>query len=102
MPRRVLSTEDAGAFTIAAVIAAREIERFHAVLGRHGWRAEDFELQEDLFNPQKAELEAASGEIGVRCLVTQAVEVYRLGPGFDWLADFASDLERGRFGRVPP
>jgi len=55
------------------MISERELDRFNALLERHGWRAQDFDLQ---------------------------AEVYRLGPGFDWLAEFSSDLERGRFGKA--
>lgn len=82
------------------LISERQLQEFHAVLQRNGWRAQDFELQEEVFDPQKAEVEAALGEVGVRCLANQSVDVYRLGPGGDWLAEFASDLQRGRFGRA--
>jgi hypothetical protein len=82
------------------MISERELDRFKALLEHHGWRAQDFDLQKDVFDPQKAEVEAAAGEVGVRCIATQVVEVYRLGPGFDWLAEFSSDLERGRFGKA--
>jgi hypothetical protein len=82
------------------MISEHEFDQFQALLRRHGWRAQDFDLQGDVFDPQKAEVEAALGEVGVRCVATQVVEVYRFGPGFDWLAEFSSDLERGRFGRA--
>jgi hypothetical protein len=82
----------------ASLITKEELADFAAALERNGWRAGDFEFEEDVFEPAKAEVESAAGEIGVRCLRTESVQVYRLGPGFTWAADFAADLERGRFG----
>jgi len=51
-----------------------------------------------VFDPAKAEVEAALGEIGIRCLQTEAVTVYRIGSGVDWLAEFEADLSQGRIG----
>jgi hypothetical protein len=34
----------------------------------------------------------------VHCRVTEAVEVYRLGPGFAWTEEFADDVRSGKFG----
>ena len=45
-------------------------------------------------------MEAALGEVGVHCGVTEAVHLYRLGPGFTWASDFADDLRHGKFGRT--
>jgi hypothetical protein len=84
--------------TRASLITRDELADFAAALKRNGWRAEDFELEEDVFDPAKAEVESAAGEVGVRCLRTETVQVYRVGSGFTWVADFAGDLERGRFG----
>jgi hypothetical protein len=84
--------------TRASLITKEELADFAAALKRTGWRAEDFELEEDVFDPGKAEVESAAGEVGVRCLKTEAVQVYRIGPGFAWAADFADDLEAGKFG----
>jgi hypothetical protein len=81
------------------LITDRQLADFRAALERNGWRREDFDIQEDVFDPRKAEVEAALGEVGVRCLQTEAVEVYRLGSEFDWVQEFAGDLERGKFGR---
>lgn len=83
------------------LITERQLADFVAALERRGWRREDFDLQEDAFDPRTAEVEAAMGQLGVRCLVTEAVNVYRLGSGFDWVSDFADDLERGKFGQRP-
>jgi hypothetical protein len=80
------------------LITEAELAEFSAALRKNGWRREDFELEEDVFDPAKAEVESAEGEVGVRNLRTEGVEVYRLGPGFNWLADFAADLARGKFG----
>ena len=63
--------------------------------------ASDFELQEEAFDPQTAEVEARKGNLGVRRLRTEAVAVYPLGDGSDWVAGFAVDLASGRFGGRP-
>jgi hypothetical protein len=81
------------------MISERQLAEFDAVLERHGWRRVDFDLEEEVFDPRTAEVEAALGEVGVRCLQTEAVAIYRLGSGSDWVSDFADDLERGKFGR---
>lgn len=80
------------------LITHQELADFAAARKRSGWREQDFELQEDVFSPQKAEVEGAFGEVGVRCLLSQGVQVYRLGAGFAWVDEFAADLQRGRFG----
>jgi hypothetical protein len=80
------------------LISDAQLDTFRAVVERNGWRAQDFELQEEVFDPQKAEVEAALGEVGIRCLVNQSVNVYRLAAGAEWLAEFSNDLQRGRFG----
>ena len=84
------------------LITERELADFNAALRANGWNEHDFELQEDAFDPREAEVETATGQLGVRCLRTEAVEVYRLGPGFEWAADFKADLQRGKFGAAPP
>ena len=84
------------------LITERELADFSAALRASGWSERDFELQEDVFDPREAEVETATGQLGVRCLRTEAVEVYRLGPGFEWAADFKADLQRGKFGVAPP
>jgi len=81
------------------LITDQELADYAAAIERHGWRTGDFHLQEDVFDPRTAEVEAALGEVGVHCRVTEAVHVYRLGPGFEWARDFADDLEGGKFGR---
>jgi hypothetical protein len=81
-----------------ALITHQELADFAAARQRYGWRDQDFELQEDVFSPQKAEVEGAFGEVGVRCLPSQGIQVYRLGAGFSWVDEFAADLKRGRFG----
>lgn len=80
------------------LITERELADFAAALERHGRRRQDFELQEEPFDPRTAEVESALGEVGVRCLRTAAVRVYRLGSGADWVGEFAHDLESGVFG----
>jgi len=82
--------------TTYRLIGPREFAAFSDALVRHGWQPTDFELQEDVFDPATAEVEAALGEVGVKCLKTDAVTVYRVGPGLDWLAEFENDLQKGR------
>ena len=84
--------------TTYRLIGPREFAAFSDALVRHGWQPTDFELQEDVFDPATAEVEAALGEVGVKCLKTDAVTVYRVGPGLDWLAEFENDLRKGRMG----
>ena len=79
------------------LITPGDIARFTAAIVRHGRHTSDFEMQEDVFYPAKAEDEAALGEVGVKCRPTDAVELYRLGPGLDWVADFDADLRAGKF-----
>jgi hypothetical protein len=84
--------------TTYRLIGPQQLAAFGDVLVKHGWKPSDFELQEDVFDPATAEVEAALGEVGVRCLKTQAVATYRLGTGLDWLANFEDDLRQGRMG----
>jgi hypothetical protein len=81
------------------LITDQEIAAYLAAIERNGWRKEDFDLQEDAYDQPTAEVEAAFGEVGVHCLVTEAVQLYRLGPGFEWAKDFDDDLRHGKFGR---
>ena len=78
-------------------ISADELARFNAAIAGHGRSPADFEMQEDVFDQARAEVEAALGEVGVKCLSTGAVEAYRVGPGLDWVADFDADLRAGKF-----
>lgn len=71
---------------------------FAAVLRRNGWREDDFELEEDIFDPATAEVGTCNGQVGVGCLATGAVELYCAGQGFIWVTDFGHDLEHGKFG----
>ena len=84
--------------TAYQLLSPRELAAFNDALRRHGYEPGDFELQESVFDQAAAEVEAALGEVGVRCLTTQAVVTYRLGQGTDWLAEFESDLRQGRMG----
>jgi hypothetical protein len=80
------------------LITDDELAQFNAVLKRNGWQEQDFELQEEDLDQAEAEVEACTGRVGIRSLRTEAVEVYRLGPGWQWVDDFANDLEHGKFG----
>ena len=80
------------------LISEKDLVAFAAVLARNGWRDSAFELEENAFDQATAEVEAAQGEVGVKCLATQAVAVYRIGSGLDWVSDFARDLHAGKMG----
>jgi hypothetical protein len=79
------------------VITPAEWRAFEAAIASRGLAPVEFEVQEDVFDPAKAEVEAALGEVGVRRTSNEAVEVYRLGPGRDWVADFEADVRAGKF-----
>ena len=75
-----------------------QLGAFAAAAREAGFAASDFELQEEVFDPQTAEVEARKGDVSVRHPRTEAVAVYPLGDGSDWVAGFAADLGSGRFG----
>ena len=81
-----------------ALITDQDLAAFAAALRRNGWRTSDFELQEDAFDQATAEVEARMGQVGVRCLLTEAVTIYPVGDGSDWVAEFAADLDNQKFG----
>ena len=78
-----------------------QLGAFAAAAREAGFEASDFELQEEVLDPQTAEVEARKGNLGVRQLRTEAVVVYPLGDGSDWVAAFAADLASARFGGLP-
>jgi hypothetical protein len=84
-----------------ALITESQLGAFAAATEERGFEVSDFELQEEEFDPQTAEVEARKGNLGVRRLRTDAVAVYPLGDGSDWVASFAADLASGRFGGPP-
>ncbi len=84
-----------------SMITDSQLGDFAAAAREKGFEASDFELEEDVFDPQTAEVEARKGNVGVRRLRTDAVAVYPLGDGSDWVASFAADLGTGRFGDLP-
>jgi hypothetical protein len=84
-----------------SLITDGQLGAFAAAVREAGFEASDFELQEEAFDPQTAEVEARKGDVGVRRPRTEAVAVYPLGDGSDWVAGFAADLANGRFGDPP-
>jgi hypothetical protein len=84
-----------------ALVTDGELGAFAAAAREGGFEVADFELQEEEFDPQTAEVEARKGNLGVRRLQTEAVAVYPLGDGSDWVASFAADLASGRYGDRP-
>ena len=85
--------------TSFSLITAGQLSSFDAAVQRNGFTEADFELQESQFDQQTAEVEARKGDVGVRSRLTEAVATYPLGDGSDWVANFAADLEGGRFGQ---
>jgi hypothetical protein len=85
-----------------SLITANDLEAFATAIQRQGLAEHDFELEEEVFDPQTAEVEARKGNVGVKCLRTDAVTIYALGDGSDWVTDFAADLASGRFGAGKP
>ena len=83
------------------LITDGQLGAFAAAAREAGFQASDFEFQEEVFDPQTAEVEARKGDLGVRRPRTEAVVVYPLGDGSDWVAGFAADLASGRFGGWP-
>ena len=79
------------------LITPAELRAFEVAIANHGLAPVEFELQEDVFDPAKAEVEAALGEVGVKRAANEAVEAYCLGPGRDWVADFDADVRAGKF-----
>ena len=84
-----------------SLVTDGQLGAFAAAARAAGFEASDFELQEEMFDPQTAEVEARKGDLGVRRLGNEAVAVYPLGDGSDWVAGFAADLASGRFGGRP-
>jgi hypothetical protein len=84
-----------------SLITDSQLGAFAAAAQAGSFEPSDFELQEEVFDPQTAEVEARKGNLGVRHLRTEAVVVYPLGDGSDWVASFAADLGNGRFGGRP-
>ena len=84
--------------TTYRLIRPDELAAFAEELRQAGWNETDFELEEDVFDPATAEVEAALGVVGVRCLSTEAGATYPFGAGRDWVGDFIGDLHAGRMG----
>lgn len=82
-----------------ALITAEQREELRRLVEGQGWQEGDFEFEQDAFDQRRAEVEARKGEVGVRCLRTEAVKVYPIGDGSDWVEEFGADLKAGRFGR---
>ena len=82
------------------LVRPHEMEAFQRILEKHGWRIEDFRVQEEVLDPTEAEVEAELGEVTIDCIRTHLAERYPIGRGADWVADFADDLEFGKFGSL--
>ena len=84
-----------------SLITDDQLGAFGAAAQQAGFEASDFELQEDVLDPQTAEVEARKGNVGVRRLRTEAIAVYPLVDGSEWFAGIATDLANCRFGCRP-
>ena len=80
------------------LIHKEELEQFSAALKGHGWRNEDFTIEEEAYDAAKAEVESEAGELIIACTRTHRVRVYHLGRGSSWVTDFVDDLATGKFG----
>ena len=83
------------------LIHKEELEQFSAALKGHEWRNEDFTIEEEAYDPAKAEVESEPGELIIACTRTHRVRVYHLGRGSSWVTDFVDDLAAGKFGWAP-
>lgn len=81
------------------LIRADELREFSEVLTRNAWREEDFQVEEEVYDPATAEVEGCHGKVLIDCRRTHAVGVYPVGRGSSWVSDFADDLRAGKFGR---
>lgn len=81
------------------LVQTKELDEFTNALKRNGWREENFRIEEEVYDPATAEVEAETGEVIITCTRTHAVVVYHLGRGSSWVMDFIDDLQAGKFGR---
>ena len=84
------------------LIQAAELNAFNAKCSRRSgqrWRISG--LDEEVYDPATAEVEAETGEVLVTCTRTHRVERYHIGRGSSWVADFADDLKAGKFDASP-
>jgi hypothetical protein len=79
------------------LITPAELKVFRDTLAKSGQRVEDFRIDEEVYDPATAEVEAETGEVLVTCVRTHWVECYHIGRGSSWVADFADDLKGGKF-----
>jgi len=49
------------------LILKAELEQFSATLKNHGWNNEPFTIEEEAYDPAKAEVESETGEVIVAC-----------------------------------
>lgn len=81
-----------------AVLSKSEKQDFEALLSGHGYRVNDFELNETADRPQTLDPAPFHGNLAVTRTSNQATKTYRIGSGVLWLDHFEHDLKAGVFG----
>lgn len=84
-----------------SMISPAELDDYVRALRDDGWREDDFELDEEVYDPATAEVEACLGHVAIKCRRTEVVAVYSMGGGSNWIAEFIDDLRLGKFGSPP-
>lgn len=79
------------------LIQPAELNAFRDEISRSGRLTEDFRIDDEVYDPATAEVEAEIGAVFVTCTRTHRVERYHIGRGSSWVADFADDLRAGKF-----
>ena len=81
------------------LIEQDELEAYHVVLARFGFRGNDFDLSEtDTTDPKTDEVIALEGFVVITRRSTQRQEQYPIGDGSKWVEAFERDLARNLFG----
>jgi hypothetical protein len=81
------------------LIEPDELAQFSDLLTRRSWSPADFELREaDVTDPGSDELLPMKGYVEVRRMSNGMAMEYPTGDGAVWVAAFARDVARGRFG----
>jgi hypothetical protein len=80
------------------VVSPSEWDDFRAILKEHGCQEGDFELNEVEDRPDSPDPTPITGTLTISRKGNSMTQVYRVGHGSTWLADFHGDLARGAFG----
>lgn len=83
-----------------ALLDESERQDFWALIARHGYSKDDFELTELEDKPARTGVYAITGTVTVRRKSTGLSRQYQAGHATAWLADFGADLRGHVFGVV--